>query len=129
MIVRSLDSFLFSVSYSPSFNYRVASNIRNLRLRSSILYARVKHEKSERAREREKSFNEESFFGLCKHLPKGVVYLCNDNCNTLMCRVLSLPPSTSFIWMSRSFSLSTTNIFHRHSFWSSVLLNQQERKV
>ncbi len=64
-------------------------------------------------------------FGLCKHLPKGVVYVCNDNRHTLMCLFL---PSTSIIYEFRSFSLSTANIFRVCSFWSSVLVNQKEKK-
>jgi hypothetical protein len=57
----------------------------------------------------ERLFNES--FGLCKHLPKGVVYVCNDNRHTLMCLFLSF---TLFIWVSLVFFVNREQISSPH---------------
>lgn len=90
-----------------------------------------RYEKRNEERERGKEIVQHRvLFGLCKHLPRGVVYLYNDNCNTLMCR--ALPFSIDFIHMYVSFVFLCQSREHISSsllFWSSVLLNQEDEEM
>jgi len=129
MVVRSFRSSLL-FSFALAFFQLSSRRIFKICAFAHQLYMYERNEKSEREREnigkrnetgRERLFNE-SFFGLCKHLPKGVVYVCNDNCHTLMCLFL---PYTSFISVSVVFFVNHEHISSL-PFWSSVLLNQEK---